>query len=238
MNLDTRRIVRNSTGLFSIIAFSAFLVYYFECYVFDASVANVASHYTEMLFFIIPVLMAVSALPVFAKKGFALALLTCFLYSITWLLWFFPYYAYYYAYQYILTKDVMIISTLESLFMLLLFFVQTLLIFLSILLFTRLFARKAKGAFSFSKELSKSCTTDFSLPITAGIFIGSLMMFIYKLVLLLINNIIPGITAGNYTTTKILTLCAQFLLLLALLVVSHILSCKRKDKLIKVITEE
>lgn len=237
MNLNTPRIVRNSTGLFSLMAFSAFLIYYFECYIFDAN-ANVTSYYTEILFFLMPILAAVSMLPIFAKKGFALTLLTGFLYSLTWLLWFFPYYAFLYAYQYILIGDVLLLATIESLFMMFLFFIQTMLIFLIMILFTRIFARKERGQFSFLKHLSKIGATDFSIPITAGIFVGSIAMFVYKIVLLLNNEIIPGIVDGNYTTEKILILCARFIFLLALLIVSHILACKRKDKLIKIISEE
>lgn len=209
------------------------LIYYFTTYVFaNAASAYVFYFYTETVRVIIP---AVSALAIFVTYATS-SLKKCFLRTLyctlPWLIYLLPYNAYKYAYGGLLIEDVLLWATVETLFILLMLYLLTLILSAVMIGTSHVFLKVKAHSFRRSAVLDGDDPLDFSTPSSIGIFAGCLPIFIYNLVNEIIDTVnFISYADGVYEISEIVYMLIKYAFILGMLILSYFTAHKLKKLL-------
>ena len=234
MSISENKLVKKTAVFLAFINVLAFFVYYTALYVFRNQVTLYVFYYfNEIVSSLLPILAATSLFITHVKHGVNKSLLHALAYSLTWILNLFPYYAFEYAYQRLDIEAVLTFTTIHTLFMVFVVYIEITVLFLLMIFVTKKIAKRRYGSFDKNIILEKSSPWDFGNPVTAGIFSSSAAMFVYNLV----NEIIDTVSYirdvdGFYETGEIIYIVFRYFFLLAMLFVSHFAANYAKKNLL------
>jgi hypothetical protein len=190
-------------------------------------------YFTQIANSLFPVVLATAMLVFYSHTTFLKSLAKALPYTLTLLLYLFPYWAFNFAYQYIEVSGVIILSLLYALGYLVIFYVKTLLLFLLMIFFVKIFASKAPTHQSLEDIIAEKDALDFSKPAPKSIFLASLALFIYNIVLELTTVTIPYFkdSMGIYLAEEIFSLVLSYAVILVILLLCYLTSFFVKNKL-------
>lgn len=173
---------------------------------------------------IIPVAAAVAVFVGVVKKKIPSHTLCALYMTLTLLIYLFPYWAFYFAYQGTEISGVIILATIYTAAYILISVLKTALLFLLMIFLSRIFAKKKRGE-SPSLILEPTDAFDFANAITKVIFSASAALFVYNLTVELTTATIPYFESsfGVYPWQDILSMAISYLSILATLVIAHVM---------------
>ena len=225
--------VRKYVLLFSALNLTSFFIYYTAFYIYRSQASLYVFFYSNELFSIIlPLIAAAGIFQVYSSTSLNRSLLVCLYFTLPFLIYLFPYYAYEYANAYIGLEitSVLFFATVHTLFMVAVTYLQIFVLFLLMLfVYGRICAGKgiedAKGAIS-GKHMPK--LTD---PVAVAVFSAAGTMFVYNLVLEIIDTVsYLSDGFGIYDAGDILYIVFRYVFIFAMLFVSYVASLFVKNK--------
>ena len=220
MSVSENKIVKKTVLYLALANFLTFLLYY----VFSYLIANQTTLYvfyyvTEIANTLFPLVASSALFLVYRKSGVNRCLLHALFYSLTWILNLFPYYAFEYAYQTIEIGSVIFFTSIHTLFMVAVMYIEITVLFLLMIFAEKKFARDKAISVNISEKIS---ATDFSNPRTLGLFSASMAMFVYNLTCEIIDTIsFVREVEGFYETGEILYIVFRYLFILIMLIGCH-----------------
>ena len=173
-------------------------------------------YFKEIVDFILPLIAAVALFVAYEAKGSSLLLLRAIPYSLTTVLFKFPYHAFDYAYQGIEISGVMLFSALNTLLGTAVIYIRiTVLCLLIRLVAERL--KKSKAQQYSAALFAVTNPTDLDAPINMGIAASAAATFIYGLVFEIIDTVKYLISySGSYQISEIAYMTFRYFFLLIL----------------------
>ena len=239
MNADLKNASKKLMLVFLAVNLIEFALYYTASFiVYDVPVVYeifvyLFKYFTQIANSLFPMVLATAMLVFYAHTTFLKALAKAVPYTLTLLLYLFPYWAFNFAYQYIEFSGVLILSSLYALGYLVVFYIKTLLLFLLMIFFIKIFASKDRTHRSLEDIIAQRDALDFSEPAPKSIFLASLALFIYNIVLELTTVTIPYFkdSMGIYLAEEIFSLVLSYTVILVILLICYFTSFFVKNKL-------
>ncbi len=239
MNINAKRVFRKTILTLLLLNLFSFLVYYVTTISLENTVTvYIKSYYAEIADALLPIYASVALYVIYSASGIRSALICAPLLSLSWVIYFFPYYAFDYALRGAYIDEVFYYSALASLISILIVLLKITIFFLCIAFFTRLWAKKIKlSKKKYACILENRHVFDFSEPLTVGFFAAALLLFLYNLGFELYSTVtfIIDVTYSYsiITTGEILYIAFRYVFILALLLLSHIGSYIVKNRLLQ-----
>lgn len=231
MNINERSIFKKTVILLAVLNLAAFFIYHLTTYTVGGTVAAFIFYYFhEAVEFCLPLIAALSLYATYLKRGNGAALLRALPYSLTFLLFLFPYNAFTYAYEGIEIGGVMLFASLSALFSTVVIYIETVVLFLLIsLVSARLSIKRGRGDGIGALDIAGPF--DLDSPINCGILSAAGAMFIYKLVYEVIDTVNYLIDySGTYLIGEIIYMVFRYIFLLILALGAHALLVLIKNK--------
>lgn len=224
---------RALVGALCLINLASFLVYYFTTFIFVGEVSTYIFYfYTEIVRTTVPIISALAIFVTYAKSSVGKSLLYTVFFTLPWLIYLFPYNAYKYAYGGLVIEEVLLYASLETLFVLAMLFLVTLLLALIMIATSYASIKLKKKPFNRAAILSGSDPLDFSTPSAIGIFSGCSVIFLYNLV----NEIVDTVqfieyANGVYQNSEIIYIIIKYVFILGMLLFSYFTAHKLKKSM-------
>ena len=234
MAIFEKKLIKRAIVFLALINLMNFFVYYTAFYIFKNQATLYIFYYcNDIANTLLPVLSATVLFTLYPKYGVNKSLLFALYFSLTWILNLFPYYAYEYAYQRLDFGEVLFFAGIHTFFMLIVIYIEITVLFLLMIFVTEKIAKKKSGSFNTDYIFKKSKTTDFSNPVTIGIFSASFAMFVYNLVTEIIDTVSYLVDVwGYYESNEIIYIIFRYCFALGMLLISHFLSIFVRNKLL------
>lgn len=201
-----------------------FLLYYISTYVTEnAAMVYISSYFSEITYILLPLVTAALIIIPYAKHGIGRALLCAIPFSLTEILYLFPYRAFELAYSGYEITETLLFSFVITLITAILNYIKTALLLFIIIFLTRIFA-KSQGSKKYSLEsaLADKDPFDFSKPLTRGIFGASLTVFAFTTVSEIIDTVSFLLNySGTYRAGEVIYMLFRYIFILAMLIISH-----------------
>ncbi len=180
----------------------------------------------------VPVAAAVAVFVGVAKKRISTHLLLALYITLTLVIYLFPYWAFYFAYQGTEITGVLILAAIYTAAYTLISALKTALLLLLMIFLSKIFAKKKRGK-SPTEILEPTDVFDFGSAIVKLIFSASAALFVYNFTVELTTATIPYFEAsfGVYPWQDILSMSISYLSILATLVVAHLIGFYVKNSL-------
>ena len=221
-------------GILSITNIICFVLYYVSSFLTSSTVLIYAYvYFSEIAMIHLPLICAAFTLTVYAKQGINKALLYAIPCSLCAFFYTFPYRAFEFAYEGYEITATLLLALLETLLTVIVNYIEITVLLLLIIFVTKIIA-KSKGIpnFNFNTALSEKETFDFDKPLTAGIFSAACAVFVYSLIIEIIDTVSFLINySGTYRTGEILYILFRYVFILGMLIISHILTHYAKRKM-------
>ncbi len=201
-----------------------FLLYYISSYVTQSvAMVYISSYFSETVYMLLPLVTAALIITPYAKHGIGRALLCAIPFSLTEILYLFPYRAFELAYEGYEITETLLFSLVITVITVILNYAKTALLLFIIIFLTRIFAKpRGNEKFSFKSAIYESCAFDFEKPLTKGIFGAALTVFIFATVSEIIDTVSYLLNyAGTYRASEILYILFRYIFILAMLIISH-----------------
>ncbi len=224
---------RKLVGALCFINLISFLVYYLTTYVFEGAVsAYVFYFYTEIVRFVLPIASALAIFVTYAKASIGKCFLHTLFYTLPWLIYLFPYNAYKYAYGGLVIEDVFIYASLETLFILAMLYLVSLVLSFIMIFAAHLLLSRKKAPFKKSAVLIGDDPLDFNSPSAIGIFSGCFTLFLYNLIREIIDTVdFIGYADGVYENAEIIYMVFKYVFILGMLLASYFAAHRMKRSL-------
>ena len=241
MNTDLKQASRKLLFIFAAVNLLEFVLYYATSFI----VADVPIVYeilvylykylTQIVNSLFPMIVATVMLVIYAEASLSKSLIKSIPYTLTLLLYLFPYWSFYFAYQMIEISGVMLLSLLYTAGYLIIAYIKSLLLFLLMIFFIKIFASRENSDYTIKAAIKERDALDFSKPITKSIFSAAFALFIYNVLLELLTATIPYFkdSIGIYLTEEIISLVLSYIVILAILLITHFAAFLVKNKLTK-----
>ncbi len=240
MKLNEKRLYKKTLITLILLNLLTFAVYHVTTYLIGGNAAAYAFFYfREIVEFALPPITALAIYAAYLNSGRGAALLRAIPYALTTALFKFPYHAFEYAYDGIEFGGVMLFSALNTVLGVIVYYVETAVLYLLISIVTDRSAAKNK----INKEalLSAAKPFDIDAPLNAGILSAVGAMFVYKLVLEIIDTVtyIVNYTA-SYRIEEIVYMTFRYVFILALALIAQLVIGAIKNRVLspRVVTEE
>lgn len=243
MNINEKRVFKITLLALCLINLLSFLVYYCVSYHFtNQATLYILFYYFELADTLLPMICATVLYISYSHGGMRVFFPRSLAYSLTWIIYFFPYYAFEYAYGGLEIGSVLTFSLLYTLFEWAIVYATVLLFSLVLISLSRAIAKKRRVARrDLCKIILENQIFNFQKPLTISLFITSVLPFLYKLILEMYDTatFIMDVrySSGYFTTGEIIYIAFRYVFILVLLLLSHILSYLAKNKLIKIASE-
>lgn len=202
-----------------------FLLYYISTYVTEsAAMVYISSYFSEITYMLLPLVTVALIITPYAKCGVGKALLCAIPFSLTEILYLFPYRAFELAYSGYEITETILFSVFITLITVILNYIKAALLLFIIIFLTRIFAKLQRvKKYSLESALTDKDPFDFSKPLTKGIFGASLTVFAFAV----ISEIIDTVSflynySGTYRTTEIIYMLFRYVFILGMLIISHV----------------
>ena len=221
-------------GILSITNIICFVLYYVSSFLASSAVLlYVYVYFSEIAMIHLPLICAAFTLTVYAKQGINKALLYAIPCSLCAFFYTFPYRAFEFAYEGYEITATLLLALLETLLTVIVNYIEITVLLLLIIFVTKIIA-KSKGIpnFNFNAALSEKETFDFDKPLTAGIFSAACAVFVYSLIIEIIDTVSFLINySGTYRIGEILYILFRYVFILGMLIISHALTHYAKRRL-------
>lgn len=219
-------------GALCLVNVLSFLVYYFCVYVFSGDATAYALYfYSEVVKVILPIASATAVLISYARESVGKCLLRALIFTLPWLIYLFPFYAYEYAYQRLVIEAVISFATIHTAFMIAMLYLETVVISAIMIFAARLFLKKKKMPYSRIAILSGDDPLDFATPSVIAIFSGCSALFLYNLIKELIYTIdFIKVADGIYENADIIYMVIKYVFILGMLILSHFIAHRLKKR--------
>ncbi|MBE6645503.1 MAG: hypothetical protein E7612_09060 [Ruminococcaceae bacterium] len=230
---NSKQYIKKGALIFALVNFLTFFVYYFCVYTLSNQFTLYFYFYfSELTEAVLPVAASCVLFVLSAKYNIKKTFLNSLFFSLTWILYFFPYYAFEYAYEMLDIYTVLAFSAIHTVFMTLVIYIEITILYLLMIFLTEKIAKRSGIPYRREEILKKSNALDFSNPITVGVFSASAAVFVYNLT----NEIIDTVSflldvEGAYESGEIIYIVFRYLFILALLMLSHFAAMLIKNKL-------
>ncbi len=228
MNDIEKRFFKKSAIYFLIAEILCFLAFYIAAFTLPHEVTAYAYYYlVEVVDFALPVFAAFTVYIAYSKLGVGGALIRAIVPSVTTLAYVFPYHAFAYAYEQMVITDVLLYSSIQAAFALVVAYVK-----IVALAFVMIFASRMRTKKHTLGKISSNPAFDLSIPLNFAIFASTAAMFVYKLAIEIYDTVVY-ITEyiETYVTSEIVYMVFRYIFLLILLLGVHFAVCKIKNKL-------
>ncbi len=239
MYINEKQVFKKTIVSLALLNLFSFLVYYLTTVSLPSEATHyVRAYYEEIADVLIPLFAAVSLYIIYSAKGAKITAISALLFSLTWIIHYFPYYAFDYAIAGAYIDEVFYYSALATLIAIAIELVKILILFSAIALAARFRAKKIKLSKRKYKDILENCyTLDFRAPITVGFFAAALVIFLYKLgfelyatITFIIDN---SYSFSIITTGEIFYISFRYIFILALLFAAHFGSFFVKTRLLR-----
>lgn len=221
-------------GILSITNIICFVLYYVSSFLNSSAVLIYAYvYFSEIAMIFLPQISAAFTLTVYAKKGINKALLYAIFCSLCEVFYIFPHRAFEFAYEGYEITSTLILSLFETVLTVTVACIEIIVLLLLIIFVTKIIA-KYKGIlnFDFNAALSEKEPFNFDKPLTAGIFSAACAVFVYSLVIEIIDTVSFLVNySGTYRIGEILYILFRYVFILGLLIISHIITHYLKHRL-------
>ena len=239
MIFSEKRIFKTSLLLLAAVNLVTFAVYHLTTVIIGGTAcAYIFFYFNETVDFILPLVAAAALFAGYEARGSAHALLRAVPYSLTAVLFKFPYHAFDYAYQGIEIDGVLLFSALNTILGVAVAYIQITVLYLLI----RLVAERSRKSeaqpysaplFVITKPLG------LDAPINKGILASAAATFIYKLVFEIIDTVKFLINYRlSYQLSEIAYMTFRYFFLLSLAFGAYILTVLVKNGLLKACRSE
>jgi hypothetical protein len=212
-------------------ALISFIFDYIYAYAIGGNLLFYISYYfSEICQHAIPLVSAGILCSVYAKRGYKACFIKAIPYSLIWLIYFIPYYAFLYAYAGFEIGAVLLFTALRALLCAIIYYaINAILLLIIIFVSKKIASRNGIREYKFDDRLSGFEPFNLSLPLSCGFFAAALPLFIYRMVLEIIDivNFVLDYS-GIYTPAEIFYIAFRCIYILALLFGSHWLGCTAK----------
>lgn len=237
MKIKQNKLLALTAAILLSSSLARFLLYYVSSFIAESPFFTYASiYFSEISDALLPLIAALSLAIVCNGKNFKKSFLFAFFLSFSHLIYFFPYYAFEYAYQGYEIGAVLLFSFLTSVLAIAIEYVKMLvLLFIIIFVFQKIDKSKEKGNFEIRTAiLAKRNPLDLQIPVNTAVFSSAFLIFSVKLVCEIIDTVIFLIDySGTYRLNEIFYIAFRYIFLLSLLLLSHLAVSLLSQKLTK-----
>ena len=232
-----------SITVFSILGLNliSFLLSYTSSYLVSSTLFSYISEYfTTVCESMLPLFSAVAMLCIYTVTGsYKKPLINAIFFSLSWLITTYLEYVVTFANAGYEIISALIFSVLWAVLICAAMYAEISLLFFIIVFAARIFATRRYGTSGTAEYILHDEAFDFSNPVAVGIFGSASLLFLYNLGMEIANTVsYISECAGVYLIGEILYLVFRYVFILALLLVSHLLSFKVKKLFIKAAEEE
>ena len=208
-----------------------FIVYHLMTYTVKGTFGAYFFFYWKEIFeFSLPVLAALSLYFTFVAFGRSRALLRALVYSLAYLLFIFPYYAFVYAYEGYEITGVLVYASINAFFDIIVMYIELIVLYLLISIVTGRAAMK-RGIENERLVLKSASPLSLDAPLNLGIIAASSAMFIYKLTLEIIDTVSFFVSVGgSYVPSEIIYIAFRYIFILALLFAAYFIASFIKNR--------
>ena len=202
-----------------------FLLYYLSTYIFDSTALAYASlYYSEITSALLPMACAAALTVTYTERGINFSLLRSLIYTLTFIPYAFPFYAFENAYLGYTIDEVLFFASIQTLLSLIIAYLKITVLLLVMIFATRFFAKREKrrqGEFEANIPLKRAF--DFSLPESAGVLVCAFVSFTVALIPEIIDTVNFILDyAGTYRIGEIIYIAFRYVFILGMLLVSQI----------------
>jgi hypothetical protein len=232
MKLNEKPLYKKTLIALILINLLTFLVYHVTTYLIGGRVsAYVFFYFREIAEFTLPPLTALAIYAAYLDRGRSAALIRAIPYALTSAVFKFPYHAFEYAYEGIEIDGVMLFSALNAILGVIVYYVETVVLYLLISIVTDKISLKNEV----KKDVILSAAKPFDLdaPLNAGILSAVGAMFVYKLVLEIIDTVNYIVSyAGSYRIEEIIYMTFRYVFILALAILAQLVIALIKNRVL------
>ena len=236
MYINEKHVAGKMTAVFTTVNFLSFLLYYFTFYVIKT---QVSLHYlfyffNELVRTLLPIIAVLASFITFTMRGFRRASLHALLFTLSWIINLFPYYAFEYAYQGIEISAVLTFALIHTLFMILVIYIEIIVLLLLMIFVTEKIGKISFANYDRRSSLFERDIFDFSKPLCAGILSVSAAVFIYNLICEIIDTVsfIKDVY-GIYDAKEIIYMVFKYIFIMIMFVLSYFTAHFVKSRLIR-----
>ncbi len=200
----------------------SFLLYYLSSYVFiSVTLSFIYTYFTEITAALTPPIAAMLMFLFYSEKGISAALIFGAVYSSLSIIYRFPLSMFGYAYDGYEISEVILISLTDTIIRLVFRFALYMLMFAVVLFSVRIFSSKKSN--SISDAMKSTEPFELSAPLAKGVFFCGAIIFIYKLIIEIIDTVKFLINySESFTAGEILFIAFRYIFLLALLLITQV----------------
>ena len=210
-------------GVFCALNLFLFILYYLSGYVFSGDFILYAYTFTsELLLAAMPLISAALISYLYRDGGSRAVLIHAIALSAVGILYNFPLSAFEYAYAGYVIGEVLLLSALTSILSAVAAYIEIILLSIIIIFVSRSFARR-RGIAAEGAILPSQSAFDLSVPFNVGVFVGALVLFIYRLVLEIYDTVVFILDSEGFMTAgEIVYIVIRYIFSLAILLASQL----------------